>query len=123
MNDIIDDIILPFYISSTNCINRAPIKTLVEDRELILVYFAAGFTNDDIKYVTEFINKTQEMYLNISGEIEIESLNYKSSINIQHFIDTNTYEGFDINVDNGLLILTLYKKQNEATVLKGYGVK
>lgn len=118
-----NDIIPLLHINSADRTNRAPIRTVVKDRELVLVYFAAGFKKEDIKYKVEFINKTQEMYLHISGEIEIKSLHYKSSMDIQHLLDINTYEGFDIDVDNGLLILTLYKKQNEAVILKGYRVK
>lgn len=87
----------------------------------ILIYEALGVPKDLIKYETEFINKTKQTYLNIKGEFNNEIYDFANSINVHLRIDTNIYSGYEVNIEDGLVTVTLYEIINKVPVLKDYG--
>ena len=85
----------------------------------IMIYKACGVPKEKIEYTTEFINKTKEMYLIIKGEHEIFE-DWSSKVNLRIFIDTKIYDGYSVDIKDGLITVTLYEIKNEAPELKNY---
>ena len=89
----------------------------------VLIYEALGIPKDLIKYETEFVNKTKQTYLNIKGEFNNEIYDFANSINVHLRIDTNIYSGYEVNIGDGLVTVTLHEVINEAPILKDYGIR
>lgn len=78
-----------------------PIIEKEEDNTKVLVYESRGIPKDMIKYETEF-----QTYLNIKGELNNEIYDFA------HLkIDTNIYRGYEVNIKDGVIIVTLFKHQ------------
>jgi hypothetical protein len=75
-----------------------------------------------ITYSTEFINKTKKTYLNVSGKYEIPDLDYENHLNVHILIDTDIYDGYEVHIYDGLVLVVLHEIKNEAPVLKDYSV-
>lgn len=88
----------------------------------VMLYEAWGIPKDLITYSTEFINKTKQTYLNVSGKHEIPELGFENDLNIHLFIDTDIYDGYEVHVEDGLVTVVLHEIKNEVPVLKDYGV-
>ena len=88
----------------------------------VMLYEAYGIPKDFIKYSTEFVNKTKQTYLNIFGKREMPDLGFKNELNIRLLVDTNIYDGYEVHIEDGLVIVVLHEIKNEAPVLKDYGV-
>ena len=88
----------------------------------VLLYNACGIPKSEIKYSTEFINRTKEMYLNITGENKIEDVAFSNKVNVHLYIDTDEYDGYEVNIEDGLVKVTLYEIKNEEPVLIDHGV-
>ena len=88
----------------------------------VMLYKAWGIPKDLITYSTEFVNKTKQTYLNVSGRHEMHELGFKNDLNIHLLIDTNIYDGYEVHVEDGLVTVVLHEIKNEAPVLKDYGV-
>jgi hypothetical protein len=88
----------------------------------VMLYEACGIPNDLITYSTEFINKTKKTYLNISGKYEIQNLGFENDLNVHIFIDTDIYDGYEVLVNDGLVMVVLHEIKNEVPVLKDYGI-
>jgi hypothetical protein len=88
----------------------------------VMLYEAWGIPKDLITYSTEFINKTKKTYLNVSGKYEIQDLGFKNDLNIHILIDTDIYDGYEVHVNDGLVMVVLHEIKNEAPALKDYGV-
>lgn len=88
----------------------------------IYIYKAEGIPRENIKYETEFVNRTKETYLNITGEGTIEVLDFHNKINVHLFIDTDIYDGYEVYIMNGLVHVILHEIINEQPVLKDMGV-
>ena len=108
------------YMFFNNEYNTA-IRTIEKDNNKILVFNALGIPKENIEYKTEFINKSKESYLVIQGKVELEDLNYENGINIRIRIDTDIYDGYEVNIEDGLITVVLHEIINEAPVLKDYG--
>lgn len=98
-----------------------PIRTIEKDNSKILVFNALGISKNNIKYKTEFVNKSKESYLVIKGREELIGIDFKNSINIRMRIDTDIYDGYTVRIENGLAIVILHEIENEVPVLKDYG--
>ena len=85
----------------------------------IMVYKAYGVPKEKIEHTTEFINKTKEMYLIIKGEHEIFE-DWSGEVNLRILIDTKIYDGYSVDIKDGLITVTLYEIKNEAPELKNY---
>ena len=135
-----------FYVSSTynkyqNCIKfgngnfekeyecmffnneyNTAIRTIEKDNNKILVFNALGIPKENIEYKTEFVNKSKESYLVIQGKVELKDINYENGINICVRIDTDIYDGYEVNIEDGLIRVVLHEIINEVPVLKDYGM-
>ena len=97
------------------------IRTIEKDNNKILVFNALGIPKENIEYKTEFINKSKESYLVIQGKVELKDINYENGINVSVRIDTNIYDGYEVNIEDGLIKVVLHEIINEVPVLKDYG--
>lgn len=86
----------------------------------ILFYKAYGIPKAFINYETEFINKTKETYLNVKGAYEDGSIDFKNEVNIRLLIDTDVYSGYEVDVADGIIKITLREIENEAPVLTDF---
>ena len=108
----------PTNCNSDNCV---PFRTVDVNNKRMIMYNAMGISGDNIKYHTEFINRTGETYLNINGyEKKVanrelpcgkteEIILYENKIHIHTKVDTNIYDEYEVNVYNGVLIITLHE--------------
>lgn len=88
----------------------------------VLLYEAWGIPKNLITYSTEFINKTKQTYLNVSGKYEDSELGFENDINVHLFVDTKIYDGYEVHIEDGMVSIILHEIKNEAPVLKDYGV-
>lgn len=88
----------------------------------VMLYEAWGIPKNLITYSTEFVNRTKQTYLNVTGKYEDPRLGFENDINIHLLIDTNIYDGYEVHVEDGLVTVVLHEIKNEVPVLKDYGV-
>lgn len=88
----------------------------------VMLYEAWGIPKSLITYSTEFVNRTKQTYLNVTGKYEDPELGFENDINIHLLIDTNIYDGYKVHVEDGLVTVVLHEIKNEAPMLKDYGV-
>lgn len=84
----------------------------------IFVYNATGIPKENIKYETEFVNRTKETYLNIKGEHKVEDIGLENEINVHLFIDTDVYDKYEVEFHDGLIIVVLHEIINDKPVLE-----
>lgn len=84
----------------------------------IFIYNATGIPKENIKYETEFVNRTKETYLNIKGEHKIEGIGFENEINVHLLIDTNVYNKYEVDFHDGLVFVFLHEIINEKPVLE-----
>lgn len=86
----------------------------------IYIYNAIGIPKENIKYETEFVNRTKETYLNIKGEHKdiIEN-----EIDVHLLIDTDVYDKYEVEFHDGLAIVILHEIINEKPVLEDISVE
>lgn len=88
----------------------------------VMLYEAWGVPKSMITYSTEFVNRTKQTYLNVTGKYEMPDLGFENDINIHLLIDTDIYDGYEVHVEDGMVTVVLHEIKNEAPVLKDYGV-
>lgn len=98
-----------------------PIITKELDDKMIMLYEAWGIPKENICYDTEFINKTKQTYLNVNGCAELMDLGFENDINIHILIDTDIYDGYEVNVNDGMVMVVLHEIKNESPNLKDFG--
>lgn len=84
----------------------------------IFVYNAIGIPKENIKYETEFVNRTKETYLNINGNYKNEAIGFEHEINVHLLIDTDVYDKYEVEFHYGLAFVVLHEIINEKPVLK-----
>lgn len=84
----------------------------------IYIYNAIGIPKENIKYETEFINRTKETYLNIKGEHKIKDIGFEKEIDVHLLIDTDIYDKYEVDFHDGLVFVFLHEIINEKPVLK-----
>lgn len=84
----------------------------------IYIYNAIGIPKENIKYETEFVNRTKETYLNIKGEHKVEGIGFESEIDIHLLIDTDVYDKYEVDFHDGLVFVFLHEIINEKPVLE-----
>lgn len=99
-----------------------PIVTKELNNDKVMLYEACGIPKENITYVTEFVNKTKQTYLDVIGCVELNDLGFENQINIHMLIDTDIYEGYEVNVKDGIVMVILHEIKNEAPTLKDFGV-
>lgn len=95
-----------------------PVVTKELNSDKVMLYEAWGIPKENITYKTEFINKTKQMYLNVVGKNEISELGFENDINIHFLIDTDVYDGYEVNINDGMVMIILHEIKNEVPVLK-----
>lgn len=123
-NIFIDDLCEESFKKEYMCMfdnHTAAYKVAQVGTDKIYIYNATGIPRENIKYETEFVNRTKETYLNITGEETIEVLDFRNKINVHLFIDTNIYDGYEVHIMNGLVHVILHEIINEQPVLKDVG--
>lgn len=95
-----------------------PVVTKELNNDKVMLYEAWGIPKNNIEYSTEFINKTKETYLNVVGKHEVEEIGFENDINIHLFIDTNIYDGYEVNIADGMVTIILHEIKNEVPVLR-----
>ena len=88
-----------------------PLVELDEDNKHILLYGAAGI--DTFEYYATFVNKTKETFLVIKGECDWYDGKFKNDINIRLKIDTDIYDGYTVDWNDGILMVELKEIINE----------
>lgn len=83
-----------------------------------LVYNAIGIPKENIKYETEFVNRTKETYLNIKGEHKVEGIGFENEIDVHLLIDTDVYDKYEVDFHDGLVFVFLHEIINEKPVLE-----
>lgn len=84
----------------------------------IYVYNATGIPKENIKYDTEFINRTKETYLNIKGEYKAEDIGFENKIDVHLLIDTDVYDKYEVWFHDGLVLVFLHEIINKKPVLE-----
>lgn len=83
----------------------------------IYIYNALGIPKKNIKYRTEFINRTKRTYLNIKGEYKAEDIGFENKINVHLFIDTDIYDKYEVQFHDGLVFVILHEIINKKPIL------
>lgn len=84
----------------------------------IYIYNATGIPKENIKYETEFVNRTKETYLNINGDYKNEAIGFENEIDVHLLIDTNVYDKYEVDFHDGLIFVFLHEIINEKPVLE-----
>lgn len=84
----------------------------------IYIYNAIGIPKENIKYETEFINRTKETYLNIKGEYKAEDIEFENKIDVHLLIDTDVYDKYEVWFHDGLVLVFLHEIINKKPVLE-----
>ena len=100
-----------------------PIIDKEVDGKRYLLYEAWGIPKSAITHETEFVNKTKDMYLNVSGKAEDEYLGFENDINIHLHINTDIYDSFEVSVDDGMVRIVLYEIENEKPEFKDLSIE
>lgn len=108
------------YWNSHDYCTNTPFFTQEIDNKKIILFDAKGIPEENIKHNTEFINRTCETYLVIQGEHSF--LNYKNCINVRYPINTSIYNGYEVKVNDGLVMVILHEIENKKPVLKDYSM-
>lgn len=95
-----------------------PVVTKEINNSKVVLYEACGIPKENITYKTEFVNKTKQTYLNVIGKHEMLDLGFENNINIHLFIDTSIYDGYEVNIADGMVMIVLHEIMNEVPVLK-----
>ena len=98
-----------------------PVTTKELNNQQVMLYEAWGIPKENIKYETEFVNKTKQTYLNVTGHAELKDLGFENQINIHMLINTNIYEGYEVDVNDGMVMIVLHEIKNKAPALKDFG--
>lgn len=99
----------------------SPVVTKELNNDKVMIYNAFGISKENIKYETEFVNKTKQTYLNVSGHSELTDLGFENQINVHMLIDTDIYDGYEVNVNDGMVMIVLHEIENEAPKLRDFG--
>ena len=84
----------------------------------IYIYNATGIPKENIKYETEFVNRTKETYLNINGDYKNEAIGFENEINVHLLIDTDIYDKYEVDFHDGLVFVFLHEIINKKPVLE-----
>lgn len=90
-----------------------PFITVEKNNCKILQYELIGLNENHITVKKEFINKTKELFLIVTGEYEDELTGWKNDINISLRIDYSIYNKVTWSVKDGILNIILHEIINE----------
>ena len=120
-NIFIDDLCEESFKKEYTCMfnnHTAAFRVVQVGTDKIYIYNAIGIPKENIKYETEFVNRTKETYLNIKGEYKVEDIGFENEIDVHLLIDTNIYDKYEVEFHDGLVIVVLHEIINEKPVLE-----
>lgn len=120
-NIFIDDLCEESFKKEYTCMfnnHTAAFRVAQVGTDKIYIYNAIGIPKDNIKYETEFVNRTKETYLNIKGEYKVEGIGFENEIDVHLLIDTNVYDKYEVDFHDGLIFVFLHEIINEKPVLE-----
>lgn len=120
-NIFIDDLCEESFKKEYICMfnnHTAAFRVAQVGTDKIYIYNAIGIPKENIKYETEFVNRTKETYLNIKGEHKVEGIGFENEIDVHLFIDTNVYDKYEVDFHDGLVFVFLHEIINEKPVLE-----
>lgn len=120
-NIFIDDLCEESFKKEYICMfnnHTAAFRVAQVGTDKIYIYNAIGIPKENIKYETEFVNRTKETYLNIKGEHKVEDIGFENDIDVHLLIDTNVYDKYEVDFHDGLIFVFLHEIINEKPVLE-----
>lgn len=120
-NIFIDDLCEKSFKKEYTCMfnnHTAAFRVAQVGTDKIYIYNAIGIPKENIKYETEFVNRTKETYLNIKGEHKVEGIGFENEIDVHLLIDTNVYDKYEVDFHDGLIFVFLHEIINEKPVLE-----
>ena len=120
-NIFIDDLCEESFKKEYTCMFNnytAAFRVAQVGTDKIYIYNAIGIPKENIKYETEFVNRTRETYLNIKGEHKVEGIGFENEINVHLLIDTDVYDKYEVDFHDGLVFVSLHEIINEKPVLE-----
>lgn len=120
-NIFIDDLCEESFKKEYTCMfnnHIAAFRVAQVGTDKIYIYNAIGIPKENIKYETEFVNRTKETYLNIKGEHKFEDIGFENEIDVHLLIDTNVYDKYEVDFHDGLIFVFLHEIINEKPVLE-----
>lgn len=120
-NIFIDDLCEESFKKEYTCMfnnHTAAFRVAQVGTDKIYIYNAIGIPKENIKYETEFVNRTKETYLNIKGEYKVEGIGFENEIDVHLLIDTNVYDKYEVDFHDGLIFVFLHEIINEKPVLE-----
>lgn len=120
-NIFIDDLCEESFKKEYTCMfnnHTAAFRVAQVGTDKIYIYNAIGIPKENIKYETEFVNRTKETYLNIKGEHKVEGIGFENEIDVHLLIDTNVYDKYEVDFHDGLIFVFLHEIINEKPVLE-----
>lgn len=125
-NIFIDDLCEESFKKEYICMfnnHTAAFRVAQVGTDKIYIYNAIGIPKENIKYETEFVNRTKETYLNIKGEHKVEGIGFENEIDVHLLIDTNVYDKYEVDFHDGLIFVFLHEIINEKPVLEDVSSK
>lgn len=120
-NIFIDDLCEESFKKEYTCMfnnHTAAFRVAQVGTDKIYIYNAIGIPKENIKYETEFVNRTKETYLNIKGGHKVEGIGFENEIDVHLLIDTNVYDKYEVDFHDGLIFVFLHEIINEKPVLE-----
>lgn len=120
-NIFIDDLCEESFKKEYTCMfnnHTAAFRVAQVGTDKIYIYNAIGIPKENIKYETEFVNRTKETYLNIKGAHKVEGIGFENEIDVHLLIDTNVYDKYEVDFHDGLIFVFLHEIINEKPVLE-----
>ena len=120
-NIFIDDLCEESFKKEYTCMfnnHTAAFRVAQVGTDKIYIYNAIGIPKENIKYETEFINRTKETYLNIKGEYKAEDIEFENKIDVHLLIDTDVYDKYEVWFHDGLVLVFLHEIINKKPVLE-----
>lgn len=120
-NIFIDDLCEESFKKEYICMfnnHTAAFRVAQVGTDKIYIYNAIGIPKENIKYETEFVNRTKETYLNIKGEHKVEGIGFENEIDVHLLIDTDVYDKYEVDFHDGLIFVFLHEIINEKPVLE-----
>jgi len=120
-NIFIDDLCEESFKKEYICMfnnHTAAFRVAQVGTDKIYIYNAIGIPKENIKYETEFVNRTKETYLNIKGEHKVEGIGFENEIDVHLLIDTDVYDKYEVDFHDGLVFVSLHEIINEKPVLE-----
>lgn len=120
-NIFIDDLCEESFKKEYICMfnnHTAAFRVAQVGTDKIYIYNAIGIPKENIKYETEFVNRTKETYLNINGNYKNEAIGFENEINVHLLIDTDVYDKYEVEFHYGLAFVVLHEIINEKPVLE-----